>query len=594
MFDLRFSLESIFYIALLSVIFSVGIWFFKRVTKSVVSVPILRILDKNKASKLRIQPNIPPYLLLLPFLAIALLWLFVGSKPYQVREEVVNKPANNVYFLADYSPSTSVYFDVKAYADKILSWVDALESKGFQVYLDTTHASDDFVDKKDLLSLDFHMESAFLGEIVESRINKIPSDSIVVIFSDGEKSSWQGFNWQGLDFTYPVSLINMNSSQNIHNIFIDQIKTASLDKKRSLKLKIQSNKSGVATTGKILVTVKDGDKKLEVAQKDFLLERNSNKTEQTLQWFKKDSETKDSIYSVSIVEDGSGEKMSLDNAYDFAFGFKGHRMLVYSDISPESYLLDGSYYLKSFLESKKMHYEYTNALDKQSMKNKDQLILQVSNVYQKKDCSQVLKSSATKLWLAPYDQLTQFSNLCHCMSDFHSESLRCDGVSDAESFRGILNDLSAKPVGGELGLDASSLGYRLSIADKDMVVFLYPLLPAFSSVINYSNFASIMDKLIRWFFGDGLFTESPQQKEVNFGSIDSKRVMYQESLLSFVEKQQLPGSFEEKLTKSTLTDLSNKTTESDSIVLRVIYLFLALLVLEFIAAVFYIKYKGRG
>lgn len=578
-------------LAVLSTLF----WYFKRQPNKIVSVPILRILKKHKASQLRLQNVRPPMLLLAPFFLMCGLLVFTAAQPYEVHEEKFSRPADSIYLLADFSPSMSVNFDAMVYREKIAAFRQQLRGAGYRVILDSTHPRAGSFAEVEFDKLDFHIEAADLGHIISSRLADLPQGAIILIISDGESSSWKNFRWQSLNTTHPVRLVDYSLEKKVSNVFIDDMHFSIADKKESIFLRIQRNDSRAVQDTKATIFRGFENKEVPLAQHHFTFEVGQKNLEHKLQWLTNEDGGRGTTYTIKLDVEGD-EGLVLDNKYLFEPSQVDSSLLIYANMSPESYLLDGSYYLKSFLDSRDAKYKFTTELTKKSFENSTNMVIHLGPTYNRKDCQPVVGTKIEKIWLAPYDHTGNIQNLCSCLNDFTSLALRCVNIEERRDLQAMLRDKSAKRIGGELGGDGdSAVGYRVASGDLDIAVFMSPLMPAFSTPLHYGNYASIVDKLFRWFFPQIVGSGRAEGITALNGATGTfqKRVAYRESLLDFLDESQLPPKFEGASGVASLSDFTNQTVSSENIIKVLLWVVILFSVIESTMAYLYLRRVKR-
>ena len=124
-----------------------------------------------------------------------------------------------------------------------------MTSAGFQVSLirsqdGKTWQGDESLDVY-LSDLKFHSEPLAMAKIVGSVSDKFPDLYGMVFISDGEETTWEGFNWKALAGDFSVRWAQVGNLETQKNFYIGGIgSTGSYKREQVWQLNIGRNESG--------------------------------------------------------------------------------------------------------------------------------------------------------------------------------------------------------------------------------------------------------------------------------------------------------------------------------------------------------------
>ena len=256
------SLSLIGLISALLTLLGIGAWFFLQEKKKLTSFPILSVLDLNPQTSPRLKPVLPPWILFICFLVCSLAvasLLFKPQLPVSGQKQVQEF---RILLVADLSPSMSAANGVGELIEKVRKTHDAITNAGFQVSIVRSsdgrawEAGESLEDY--LSSSSFHTEPLAMAKLVGAVSERFPDLYGMVFVSDGEQSTWGGFNWQALENDFTVRLAVADRPRNTENFFIGGVRSTNSYKREQVwQMNLGRNYSGEDLTVKIKAEVKD-------------------------------------------------------------------------------------------------------------------------------------------------------------------------------------------------------------------------------------------------------------------------------------------------------------------------------------------------
>ena len=194
-----FSLISLFFSIVL--FFSIGLWFLNRKQRKIIYYPILKILDKIPKTYPKIIFKKPPFLPVFVLFCLGLILLLISFKPSVVSFKKSKEPGKKIHIVVDNSASMQGSInkeDLSILVSKLATRLSSVNvvtlslSNSYDVY--KYRDMDGFLEN--LKSSDFSRKGFRLGHYISKIMRIISETDQVVLVSDGDKYSWDDFDWK--------------------------------------------------------------------------------------------------------------------------------------------------------------------------------------------------------------------------------------------------------------------------------------------------------------------------------------------------------------------------------------------------------------
>lgn len=607
-FDLGFATALVSACGFLGVL----IWFLVRKRRQRVWMPVLRILEMENRLLPKLTVTRPPWIAFLCFVLCALALGFYSLKPRQKVYTPFEPNQTHVHVFVDLSPSLAAGTSLENYAAQVGGLVAGLENFGRLTY-STSQKKDiyDFVDSDEIVNkisrLGFHREGLKLGESLKTHLEELGDVNILLVVSDGDQATWEGFNWSYLEEDMEVRFYPIGATE-ATNFYIDSVNSVSRSDAGLVEWDVTIAKSGQDSTSSGMMQVRFGE--TEVYTGTWNIPQGRDSVELRVRWPASkmnfgQSEALGSEPLVWTIQPEVPDSNTLDNVFrTYPLGIKKNVLMI-ADHGGERFLEDPAHNLKIALQVQGFQVKRLDRFDAKIMadledypvwivlagssRNLDQQcpVPNYANVRSDLDTSVALKKEPLK-WLAPANLAADWRIMCRCFSRFSGleideEPEFCREIETRDQFIGVLRSVGGKQVGGGLEDERTSIAWQFNPKKtaKDILTFTLPLKPDQRTGITYATLPLLIKTLVGW---QGLSlrkelekSEWPRVKSIAtkiYGSSNEhpgdrlSNVPVGESVLKYLPKELLPLPWDPKVTSNNRPMTTKKDVEDPLPVLR--------------------------
>ncbi len=501
------------------------IWFIIRKRRQRVWLPILRVVDLENRLLPKMTITVPPWVAFLCFVICTLAFLFFATEPRQkiFKPFEPNQTHLHVYF--DMSPSMALHESIDQYAQRAANLLASFDGFGRVTY-STSHGKE-IIDRGEpeqlvrrLTELNFHREGLKIGDSLKGHLELLGDVNLLVIFSDGNPYSWDGFNWSYLEDDMEIRLVRGPESGGT-NVFIDDVKPTSKPGDDLVEWDVSLSRSGrvIPTSGSMRVTYQDK----EIYEGTWSIPEERESIELRVRWPADaikvgQTEAERDIPLVWQIQSDADETNLLDNEFrTYPLGAK-RNILVVGDHGGERFLEDPVHHLRIALQVIGFNVQRLDRFAKNQLKQATEYPVWVVLAGEDRDldsqCPAVSLEPTREgkivkeplKWLAPFGVTANWRNMCRCFARFSglerngTEPEYCKDVQTRDQFVGVLKSVGAKPVGGELSKELSTLAWHMK-DDKsrlEVLTFTVPLRPDLGVGISYASLPLMIKSLVNW------------------------------------------------------------------------------------------------
>ena len=583
--------------ALITGILGIGgitLWWLKRKRWQRCWLPTLRVisLDHKKLPKLRV--TVPPivefFCYLLSFSAV----LFFTFKPKSKVLSPFDPTQSRIHIYLDLSPSVSGKISIEEYEIKVKELISGLEDHGRITISRSDSAKilewktgSDEVNK--LENLRFHRSGLKLGESIKEISSYLGDIDRLFIFSDGDKFTWEDFNWQYLQNKIDIKFVNLSSKPIRRNYYIRSVNETSLpsDKNQEWSVTVARTTKSHGANG-VVEALFQGEL---LGRKKWYFKESDTRVNIKVSWEEKkiigyQDNKKDHIMWRLIVNDD--DAIIEDNFFRTPMQDQRKNILMVAEPPGETFLEDPMHHLRISLELlgfKIKRLDQIASVDSHFLSYPFWIILAGNShliddfcpyrFFQNKNKKRRLNHHPI-IWLIPYKLQTNYQVICQCFATLalnNNEQNRppfCENIQDKDQWTGVLQSLGAKQVGGEIGnsLNALAWQFRNDRSGAEVLAFTLPLKPNNNGTgLGYVDLPLITNQLLQWHGLKGAdslkmetwprLTSINQNADSEFSEISN--VPVGESLQNLMDEEDLP----EKLEKAGFQLDERLTTRSD-------------------------------
>lgn len=499
------------------------IWWFVRTKKERLWLPILRIFEKENKKLPKLEMKKPPILSFL-FFALLMLCLFLFTLQPSLKEFVKLDPSlTRTHLFVDLSPSVSEATTMKEYVNHVKELWQKQSQRG-KVTLSTSRSKDIFYANniqeldKWLETLQFHKTGMRLSSMIGQQLELLNDVNLLVVFSDQDAHSWNGFNWSYLRDKMDVKYFPVNFSPKAKtNAYISQTRYLSTSDSKTMDwdITIQRDGSNTFRSGKLIAEFQSKilfessweiapdrkDTTVHAAWNQNLVSKEAYIANEPLNW--------------KIVSEES-DANEIDNVfYTSLLGVKQNIVLI-NDINGEHFLEDASQDINSILQVLGFHverYDHVNsiALSQSNIPlkillgggSKDFNDFCPESFFLNEDTAKLTDKS--KIWLIPQNSEASYQQLCLCASRLihrknqaWSKPSYCEDSVDKNNFANVLRSIGASQVGGKIGYGTDALAWIMKdkLSNREILFFTVPL--SARNGFGYSQLPILLKEVLKW------------------------------------------------------------------------------------------------
>jgi hypothetical protein len=436
----------------------------------------------------------------------------------------------------DMGPSIEARATLDAYVGSATGLVSSLADHG-KVTASTSHGLDVYETTdlaaftKKLKSLGFHRPGTKIGALARKQLESLSEVDHLLIVSDGERFSWEDFNWRFLAEEMSVFLVPISETleRQPPNIFIDHASyQAGVDPNTvAWDVEIARNVAGDQISGTI--KAQHGGKTLSSIP--WLMASGRLRTGVVVTWPAASwNQGSDSPLSkepiVWEIQTSAPNELKADDFFRSTARGMRQDILVISEPRGEMFLDDPSHHLEIALETLGFKIKRLDQIpkDSQTLFQLPLWILlggdgrpiedfcpvsfaerRLSNSAE--EPASMARKSLPKIWLAPADLRSSYRDICWCfarltMSKNAREAIPsfCEEVETRDQWVGVLQSLGAKQVGGGLGNFEQSIAWLMRRPDSgiEVLAFTLPLKPAPGLGLSFAAIPLLARSLLTW------------------------------------------------------------------------------------------------
>lgn len=492
-------------------------WWIARKKVRRIYLPTIAIIELSNKQLPKLQVTQPPWLSFVLFSVLSCLIALLYFRPYLLEFKNEDKKQQRLHVFVDLSPSISASTNIDELKAKLKEIIGNL-AKERLVTLSHSQQTEIIEDSStehlnaQIEKMTFHRGGLRLGEILDAHLKKLGKVDAILIVSDRDKHSWNGFDWQYLAEQMPVYLYNLSEGANHQkNIFIKSAFNIlrSGVSQQNWNLIIARNDSGQVHSG-ILVAKYNGK---EMAKTDFSFPKDKNEIEIQIDWMQ-DLIKNDEPIIFEIIAAPDANIISIDDQFFAQFRQQANSAASIGGIKGEQYLRDASYHFNKIIGILGMK---TRNFEKYDPKMLQQFHPKLVSIFfdgileSKMYCPQpkdLRESSLTKsmvhLWLIPDGKPYSTSSLCECFVQLkYQESANqhthlCADVKDRQPLIDFLVAMGAVQLGGSVEDRAGAIAYHLKLADFEVTTFTVPLQPNLNFGLDHGSLPFIVKQVALW------------------------------------------------------------------------------------------------
>ena len=251
-----FTLGTVFF-ALLGLL----VWWLKRKRRRRLWLPTLRVLKLETNKLPRIRLTVPPFVAFLCFLLCTLALGIFTLRPSKKVYTPFDPTQNRVHLYLDLSPSVSATISIENYRNLVEEVYESISERSrITISHSGNHELVEPNSKDDLRRwlnlIEFHRPGVKLGASIKELTSRMGEVDRFIIISDGDRYSWEGFNWKFLNEEMDVKLVRTSKQDVFQNVYIREVRFQSLPSDKVLEWDIEIAKSGppAAKSGILTVT----------------------------------------------------------------------------------------------------------------------------------------------------------------------------------------------------------------------------------------------------------------------------------------------------------------------------------------------------
>jgi len=520
---------------------SLVLWWIRKRQKKPLWLPILAVLPKYRSTFPKWIFKKPPLGLFFAFLLVTLPLLWLSFFPFSFKKTKLSSLVKHWVIVLDLSPSTSSKIEIDAYRYRVKQLKQQLQKQKGRVRFLISGEEKIFPENTSIETIvermHFHRDGLKLGNLITHHRKELDKKDHLLILSDRDHFSWEGFQWQLLrSMVSGVSFLPLFSDEekvNRANVFVHSVEVKKNEGLFDFKVRLQRNQTSSLGMGKLQI-IHDHhvlmEKKWQFSPEKlyFSLSLSLDPSETPIE--------QKTVLKAHLVSKNN-DALHADNDFYFIFKNPQKTVMISHVLRGESIIHSPSYPLQAALASlgfslKVVYKSGWPAIQEwpwQIFFFDDDGSLPVF-------CSSSGKFEAisSTFWFAPIGINEGHRKQCECWLEFHHEyegSLEkrqklCQNVHNQHTLNQLFKHSPAKPVGGTLRSQNSTFAWTFRQSQQDSVWFTLPLRPSLK--LNHARFPMLIKSLIKWFH---LFPST--QLEISEMSLHSPliNVVTEESLL---------------------------------------------------------------
>ncbi len=539
-------------------VFALFLWWVIRRLIDPKWLPILRVLPVPKRQTPSFFFQTPPWLPFICFLLLLVLFLIASL---QKEEQITQKETlknDQIGVVIDLSPSISGGLSIKDYRKLVLKTLKPwLPNTQILLYRSDLHKISEvrtLASLKDgLSSMSFHRFGFQIVDGVKALRQSRPSLRHVVLFSDGERSSWESFQWKFFDKQIKFSNIQTSHSKKA-NIFI-----------RKVDSRLQLDGSFVKWVIEVASSHPDNH-----AFKIVMKDENANEIASTSAKMSPDQLSlsveipvqREKLTSrVSIYID-SNDSVESDNTFHVHGLRFGKTVGLVSASEGERFIDNSLWHMDKLLETlgfRVLHYSDSSLTQSNLDRSDFWLLRQGARKNQTKECGALsdllLSKKNQKIWLMPFHSDIHLQSFCKCTASFIDEDYDssqlppyCKSFESLSQWSDVLRSMGGIQVGGEISKTSGSIAWNFKLKNNnELLAFSMPLAPGPLQAFDHGQFGLLIKNLLSWQEEDSTFAQKVWPRPLSFDETKKFKtkllnVPVSESQMSFMNKHDLPST----------------------------------------------------
>lgn len=493
------------------------LWFIIRRQKKRLWLPILQVLPLELTAMPKLRWTKPP---LWPLVCFILAGLALGLFSFEPSEAIMkreNLDLRYTHVFFDMSPSMSVAFTLDDYAREAGTVMQRLDQN--------TRVSFSFSGSPGIYGSErrgdiprlvkdhgFHRAGLKIGAAVESILSNSPDIEHLIVFSDGDRASWEDFNWRYLEKKVQISWFPVSRERTAaQNVFIDDVKPrsdAASDRQANWVLVIRRSGSGESLKGSVSARVGDS----VLAEQAWVMDGNASSIDIEVQippeFFQK-NKAEDAVVVWTLTSTGE-QDMLADNSFRSSLKLQAPSALLIAQPHGEMFLEDSVFHLKTSLDVLGMQTKRVDRINDEEAVTRDAslIVAEAEGGFPRSFfCPQQrLKNGRGdfQFWLLPSAGLRDYEQICSCAAAFIQAPRAvtevpnfCRDLQTRDQYIGVLQSLGALQLGGEVGssLGALAMQYINKQTRTRLLAFTVPLQPSPETGISYGQLPLLLKAL---------------------------------------------------------------------------------------------------
>jgi hypothetical protein len=603
--------------AIMSLLGAAFLWFVVRKRQRTVWIPTLRILDLEAKRLPKLRLSSTSWVSFAVFLICSLMFAGLALRPELVRYEQHGSGKTRVHVLVDVSPSMAAWLSREELIQKVVGiWTGLADEAEVSMSVSEKGVAMKVESPEDIRALmgenQYQRGGLKIGDAVKELIGQVPDSDALILVSDSDQSSWDGFNWRAINDQTKVLRANVGDGASPTNVFINagRVVNAPPAAKVVYEYEVVRNFDQEETTGKLSVSL--GGKKLK--EESFVIPVGKRSAMVRVSWsvdgrgFEVGS---DELLEATLV-DAKSNALTSDDTFRSYLKWNRRKVLLAAPATGERQLEDSAYHLDVALETIGFEVQRQDKINgTEGEVNRHPLWISVTsgpNAMQscptgvaglrtsRQNSQNLADLPEARIWLVPSGRDSDYRQLCHCLhrvmlseSNDSPEPSYCAESTSREGWIEILKSTGGKQVGGEVGEEKGSIAWSFTepSAKVSLLALTVPLIPRLDSNIRYATLPLMLRQLLQWHGALGpkrqVLTEREWPRiesivdywndaEAGKGhdrTILLSNVPYGESKLAVMNRADLPPLLTEQLQKSLRSTVSREDETDPQLFFRI-------------------------
>jgi|GEM_PF-1844200 len=603
--------------AIASLLGAAFMWFVVRKRQRTVWIPTLRILDLEAKRLPKLRLSSTSWVSFAVFLICALMFAGLALRPELVRYEQHGTGKMRVHVLVDSSPSMAAWLTREELIQKVIGiWSRLSDEAEVSMSVSERGVAMKIESADDIRTLmgagDYQRSGLKIGEAVKELVGQVPDNDALILVSDSDQSSWDGFNWRAINDQSKVLRASVDNGQAQSNIFINagRVVNAPPAAKIVYEFEVVRNFDQEESSGKLAVSM-DGKR---LKEESFVIPVGKKSAMVRVSWGvegRGSDVSRDEILEATLVG-VTNNALTSDDTFRSYLKWNRRKLLLAAPATGERQLEDSAYHLDVALETIGFEVQRQDKIiSSESEINRYPLWISVSsgpNAMQscpsglpglrasRQSAQNIADLPEARIWLVPSGRDSDYRQLCHCLhrimlseSNDSAEPSYCSESTSREGWIEILKSTGGKQVGGAVGEEKGSIAWSFSepASKISLLALTAPLMPRLDSSIRYSTLPLLLRQLLQWHGALGpkrqVLTERdwPRVESIveywndveagkgNDQTILLSNVPYGESKLASLSRADLPPLLTEQLQKSLRSTVSREDETDPQLFFRV-------------------------